>query len=154
MFSKKKLKNFLTPKKGKNGPQKLLIIGPDPFISQSSPDQRPTAQNWFFILRNLGTRHLFSYLWCNLKVISFFFSLVWKKILEKISMIFWNTTSYCFWHNCTFVDLSHAIRTHQKSYRCTLLHCSAPGTVQETRFWRHKQLIYDCGGKFMPTQQI
>ena len=29
----------------KNGPQKLLIIGPDPFISQSSPDQRPTAQN-------------------------------------------------------------------------------------------------------------
>ena len=25
----------------KNGPQKLLIIGPDPFISQSSPDQSP-----------------------------------------------------------------------------------------------------------------
>ena len=21
-------------------------------------------------------------------------------------------------------------------------------------WWRHKQLIYDCGGKFMPTQQI
>ena len=60
---KKKLKIFLTPKKWKNGPQKLLIIGPDPFISQSSPDQRPTAQNWFFILWNLGTRHLFSYLW-------------------------------------------------------------------------------------------
>ena len=53
---------FLVPKKWKNGPQKLLIISPDPLISQSSPDQRPTAQNWFFILRNLGTRHLFSYL--------------------------------------------------------------------------------------------
>ena len=38
-FSKKK--NFLTPKKWKNGPQKLLIIGPDPFISQSSPDHNP-----------------------------------------------------------------------------------------------------------------
>jgi hypothetical protein len=25
----------------KNGPQKLLIIGPDPFISQSSPDHSP-----------------------------------------------------------------------------------------------------------------
>jgi hypothetical protein len=25
----------------KNGPQKLLIIGPNPFISQSSPDHRP-----------------------------------------------------------------------------------------------------------------
>ena len=63
VFSKKILNFFLTPKKWKNGPQKLLIIGPDPFISQSSPDQRPTAQNWFFILWNLGTRHLFSYLW-------------------------------------------------------------------------------------------
>ena len=62
MFLKKFKKIFFTPKKWKNGPQKLLIIGPDPFISQSSPDQRPTAQNWFFILWNLGTRHLFSYL--------------------------------------------------------------------------------------------
>ena len=64
-FSKKISKNFLTWKKWKNGPQKLLIIGQDPFISQSSPDQRPTAQNWFFILWNLGTRHLFSYLWAG-----------------------------------------------------------------------------------------
>ena len=52
----------MTPKKWKNGPQKLLIISPDPFFSQSSPDQRPTAQNWFFILWNLRTRHLVSYL--------------------------------------------------------------------------------------------
>ena len=63
VFSKKLKKKNFTPKKWKNGPQKLLIIGPDPFISQSSPDQRPTAQNWFSILGNLGTRHLFSYLW-------------------------------------------------------------------------------------------
>ena len=62
-FQKKILTFFLTPKKWKNGPQKLLIIGPDPFISQSSPDQWPTAQNWFSISWNLGTRHLFSYLW-------------------------------------------------------------------------------------------
>ena len=32
---------FLVPKKWKNGPQKLLIISPDPFISQSSPDHSP-----------------------------------------------------------------------------------------------------------------
>ena len=31
----------MTPKKWKNGPQKLLIIGPDPFISKSSPDHSP-----------------------------------------------------------------------------------------------------------------
>ena len=61
-----KIQNFfLTPKKWKNRQKKLLIIGPDPFLSQSSPDQRPTAQNWFFILWNLGTRHLFSYLWAE-----------------------------------------------------------------------------------------
>ena len=33
-------KFFLTPKKWKNGPQKLLIIGPDPFVSQYSPQPR------------------------------------------------------------------------------------------------------------------
>ena len=27
------------------------------------PRHQPTAQNWFSILRNFGTRHLFSYLW-------------------------------------------------------------------------------------------
>ena len=31
----------MTPKKWKNGPHKLLIISPDPFISQSSPDHSP-----------------------------------------------------------------------------------------------------------------
>ena len=31
-------KNNFDPGKVKKGPQKLLIIGPDPFISQSSPD--------------------------------------------------------------------------------------------------------------------
>ena len=41
VFSKKFQHFFLTPKKWKNGPQKLLIIGPDPFISQSSPDHSP-----------------------------------------------------------------------------------------------------------------
>ena len=41
VFPKKILNFFLTPKKWKNGPQKLLIIGPDPFISQSSPDHSP-----------------------------------------------------------------------------------------------------------------
>ena len=38
---------FLTPKKWKNQPQKLLIIGPDPFISQSSPNQSPQPRTVF-----------------------------------------------------------------------------------------------------------
>ena len=33
--------NFLSINTLKNGPQKLIIIGPDPFISQSSPDHSP-----------------------------------------------------------------------------------------------------------------
>ena len=36
VFSKK-INVFFTPKKWKNRPQKLLIIGPDPFIPQTSP---------------------------------------------------------------------------------------------------------------------
>ena len=87
----------MTPKKWKNGPQKLLIIGPDPFISQSSPDQWPTAQNWFSILWNLGTRHLFSYLcsaaiyciWILLSSTAFkFFNRILseKAILEEFHM--------------------------------------------------------------------
>ena len=38
VFSKKNLNLFLTPKKWKNGPQKLLIISPNTFISHFSPD--------------------------------------------------------------------------------------------------------------------
>ena len=41
---KKKSKFFLTPKKWRNGPKKLLIIGPDPFISHSSPDYSPQSR--------------------------------------------------------------------------------------------------------------
>ena len=54
VFSKKKIKNFLTPKKWKNGPQKLLIIGPDPFISQSSPDHSPQSRIDFSYYQILG----------------------------------------------------------------------------------------------------
>ena len=56
---------FLIGKKKIAHEKKLLRIGPTPFISQSSPGQQPTAQNWFSILWNLGTIYLFSYLWYN-----------------------------------------------------------------------------------------
>ena len=36
---------------------------PRPFYLTVQPRPQPTAQNWFFILWNLGTRHLVSYLW-------------------------------------------------------------------------------------------
>ena len=35
---------------------------PRPFYFTVQPRPQPTAQNWFFILWNLGTRQLFSYL--------------------------------------------------------------------------------------------
>ena len=53
-FSAFKKKIFLAPKKGVNGPQKLLIIGPDPFISQASPDHSPQPRidfSYYEILR-------------------------------------------------------------------------------------------------------
>ena len=39
---------------------------PRPLYFTAQPRPQPTAQNWFFILRNLGTRHLFSYMWQRL----------------------------------------------------------------------------------------
>ena len=39
---------------------------PRPFYFTVQPRPQPTAQNWFFISWNLGTRHLFSYLWFTL----------------------------------------------------------------------------------------
>ena len=44
----------MTPKKWKNGPQKLLIIGPDSFASQSSPDHSPRPIIFFFTYEILG----------------------------------------------------------------------------------------------------
>ena len=49
----------------KNGPQKLLIIGPDPFISQSSPEHSPElifhimkSLNQTSVLLSMGQSHL------------------------------------------------------------------------------------------------
>ena len=54
---------FFDPEKVKKQASKVAHNPPNPlfFTVQSRP--QPTAQNWFFILWNLGTRHLFSYLW-------------------------------------------------------------------------------------------
>ena len=41
VFSKQFKKKFLTPKKWKNGPKKMLIINPDPFFPKSSPGHSP-----------------------------------------------------------------------------------------------------------------
>ena len=59
VFSKK----ILTPKKWKKQASKVAHNGPRPFFFTVQPRPQPTAQNWFFILCNFGTRHLFSYLW-------------------------------------------------------------------------------------------
>ena len=58
---------FFNLEKVKKQASKFAHNRPNPFFSQSSPDHSPqlTAQNWFFILWNLGTRHLFSYLSMN-----------------------------------------------------------------------------------------
>ena len=61
VFSKKKLKNFLTPKTWKNRPQKLLIIAPNFFLctgpaaqtaqkQKSCTNKSPLMQDWVFRL--------------------------------------------------------------------------------------------------------
>ena len=58
----KKNKIFFDPKKVKKLASKVAHNRPRPFYSTVQPRPQPTAQNWFSILWNLGTRHLFSYL--------------------------------------------------------------------------------------------
>ena len=80
---KKKLKKFLIPKKWKNRPQKLLIIGPDPLISQSSPDQQPTARIDFSYYEISGPGICF--LICALNFHNFIHSekkILWKLLLH------------------------------------------------------------------------
>ena len=60
---KKFLKKFFDPEKGKKQASKVAHNRPRPFFPTNQPRPQPTAQNWFPILENLGTRHLFSYLW-------------------------------------------------------------------------------------------
>ena len=56
---KKKLKYFFDPEKVKKRASKVAHNRPRPFYFTVQPRPQPTAQNWFFILWNLGTRHLF-----------------------------------------------------------------------------------------------
>ena len=111
VFSKKVLTFFFTPKKWENRPQKLLIIGPTPFISQSSPDQRPTAQNWFFILVNLGTRHLFSYLWIKAK----------ERSLTLMSITIVSVFGICN----SFYSIYYILRTPDFNNRDAITHSTA-----------------------------
>ena len=50
----------------KEPPSKAAHNRPRPFFPTNQPRPQPTAQNWFSILGNLGTRYLFSYLWREL----------------------------------------------------------------------------------------
>ena len=51
----------------KKPPKKVAQNRPRPLFPTVQPRPQPTAQNWFPILRNFGTRHLFSYLWYEYK---------------------------------------------------------------------------------------
>ena len=53
--------SFFAHEKLKKTPKKVAHNRPKPLYSTV----QPTAENWFSILWNLGTRHLFSYLWLD-----------------------------------------------------------------------------------------
>ena len=60
---KKIKKKIFDPEKVKKRASKVAHNLPRPFYSTVQPRPKPKTQNWFSILWNLGTRHLFSYLW-------------------------------------------------------------------------------------------
>ena len=69
IFSKKQFNWFFTHKNFKKWALKVSHNHPRPFFLTSQPRPQPTVQNWFFILWNLVTRHLFSYLWLHLYLV-------------------------------------------------------------------------------------
>ena len=77
VFSKK----FFDLEKVKKRASKVAHNGPRPFYFTVQPRPQPTAQNWFFILWNLGTRHLFSYLW--LKPFLVYPTVFWINMTQK-----------------------------------------------------------------------
>ena len=89
----------------KNGPQKLFIIGPDPFISQSSLDHnpQPTAQpspaqpspahNWFFILWNLISGPDICSLICDRKHLNREISLTFN-VLQSYALSFYRSQNF------------------------------------------------------------
>ena len=56
-------KIFFAHEKLKKPPKKVAQNRPRPLFPTNQPRPQPTAQNWFSISWNFGTRHLFSYLW-------------------------------------------------------------------------------------------
>ena len=62
-FFKKFLNWYFVHKNYKKWVSKVAHNRSRPFYFTVQPRPQPTAQNWIFILWNLRTRHLFSYLW-------------------------------------------------------------------------------------------
>jgi len=58
-------KFFFAHEKLKKPPKKVAQNRPRPLFPTNQPRPQPTAQNWFSISWNFGTRHLFSYLWIS-----------------------------------------------------------------------------------------
>ena len=86
----------MTPKKLKKPASKVAHNRPRPFFPTIQPRPQPTAQNWFFILWNLGTRHLFSYL-CTVPH-------YWTDILAIFGLYFGRNDDFInsFWNLLTF----------------------------------------------------
>ena len=83
---KKVLKGFFDPQKVKKRASKVAHNQPRPFFPTVQPRPQPTAQNWCFILWNLGTRYLFSYLWNKLGC---FIEFAWLWTLCSFTSPFW-----------------------------------------------------------------
>ena len=104
VFSKKIKKKIFDPEKVKKRASKVAHNRPRPFYLTVQPRPQPTAQNWFFILWNLGTRHLFSYLWVKYYIKVFrlsvrcFHSLLSGKVLSENSSTFFNFSTVFYVH--------------------------------------------------------
>ena len=75
---------FFAHEKLKKPHKKVAQNRPRPLFPTNQPRPQPTAQNWFSISWNFGTRHLFSYL-C--------FLYKWKSSTRKVFNVFYEPKS-------------------------------------------------------------
>ena len=82
-----------------------------------------TAQNWFFILWNLGTRHLFSYLWL---LIYFFLKKFLPSVLLSDTMHLWFCAKII--QPCTPCTVT---KSAEIAWSCAVISCCASIYFQE-----------------------
>ena len=109
---------------------------PWPFYPTVQPRLQPTAQNWVFILWNLGTRHLFSYLWLmTFSASRIRRSWVRKMLRERIGV--WEEDSIYWVKKSPSFDEKSALTVYEKPCFFSFVSC-----VRKRKLWPRTESFF------------